>query len=158
VRLSQQTAVNGAAAPPPPSAIKPPQEIQQMLYAMRAPVPAAPEDLAHPRRWRAPANPFVLDIGANVGWFMVNAAAHGARVAAFEGAAGLPWLAPRRPHSSWEPLACFCPWPLTAAPTSPSPATSAAMPSNIRLLRATLCANPWIRERVALYGTGLGTK
>jgi hypothetical protein len=32
------------------------------------------------------------------------------------------------------------------------------MPSNIRLLRATLCANPWIRERVALYGTGLGTK
>ena len=32
------------------------------------------------------------------------------------------------------------------------------MPSNIRLLRASLCANDWIRDRVALYGTGLGTK
>jgi hypothetical protein len=57
-----------------------------MLYAMRVPVPSSPEDLAHPRRWRAPAEPFILDIGANIGWFMVNAAARGARVAAFEGA------------------------------------------------------------------------
>jgi hypothetical protein len=32
------------------------------------------------------------------------------------------------------------------------------MASNIRLLRASLCANDWIRDRVALYGTGLGTK
>jgi hypothetical protein len=34
----------------------------------------------------------------------------------------------------------------------------AAMPSNIRLVRSSLCRNPWLMERVALYGTGLGTK
>jgi hypothetical protein len=32
------------------------------------------------------------------------------------------------------------------------------MDANIALLRATMCANPWIAERVALYGTGLGTE
>lgn len=31
--------------------------------------------------------PLVVDIGANVGWFAANAAAAGARVAAFEGGA-----------------------------------------------------------------------
>ncbi|GBF94364.1 hypothetical protein Rsub_06986 [Raphidocelis subcapitata] len=94
-------------------------EIQQMLYAIRAPVPASTSaaDLANPSAWKAPASPLFIDIGANVGWFTVNAAAAGARVAAFE-----------------------------------------AMSANIGLLRATLCANPWISERVALYGTGLGTE
>lgn len=33
-----------------------------------------------------------------------------------------------------------------------------AMTNNIRLLRTTLCLNRWIMNRVALYGTGLGTK
>ena len=68
-----------------------PQELHQMLYAMKVPVPASAEELADPKSWRVPASPFVLDIGANVGWFMINAAAHGATVAAFEGR--LPWQA-----------------------------------------------------------------
>lgn len=34
----------------------------------------------------------------------------------------------------------------------------AAMTNNIKLLRSTLCLNPWIMARVALYGTGLGNK
>jgi hypothetical protein len=33
-----------------------------------------------------PARPLMIDIGSNVGWFALNAAAAGARVAAFEGA------------------------------------------------------------------------
>jgi hypothetical protein len=32
------------------------------------------------------------------------------------------------------------------------------MPSNIKLVRASLCASPWLQERVALYSTGLGTQ
>ena len=32
------------------------------------------------------------------------------------------------------------------------------MDTNVRLVRASLCANPWLMDRVALYGTGLGTK
>ncbi|GBG00519.1 hypothetical protein Rsub_13269, partial [Raphidocelis subcapitata] len=100
-------------------------EIREMLWAMRAPVPP-PDDggppagggpLAGRAGWRAPASAFVVDVGANIGWFTLNAAAAGGTVAAFE-----------------------------------------AMPSNIALLRASLCANPWLMARVALYGTGLGTR
>jgi len=61
------------------------------------------------------APPLAIDIGANIGWFMLNAAAAGARVAAFE-----------------------------------------AMDANVHLLRATLCANPDLSSRVALYATGVG--
>jgi FkbM family methyltransferase len=61
--------------------------------------------------------PLMVDIGANVGWFSLNAAAAGGRVVAFE-----------------------------------------AMPSNIALLRRSFCANPWLAERIALFGTGLGSK
>jgi hypothetical protein len=32
------------------------------------------------------------------------------------------------------------------------------MASNIQLVRTSLCANPGLMDRVALYGTGLGTK
>jgi hypothetical protein len=45
---------------------------------------------------------------------------------------------------------------MPAPPTASKPC--AAMTNNVRLVRATLCANPWIAERVALYGTGLGTE
>lgn len=33
-----------------------------------------------------------------------------------------------------------------------------AMGNNIRLVRASLCHNPWLMARIAFYGTGLGTK
>jgi hypothetical protein len=33
-------------------------------------------------------------------------------------------------------------------------ASAAAMSSNIALLRRSLCANPWLEERIALFGTG----
>lgn len=92
-------------------------EVKEMVYAMKAPVPASPRDVRRPDAWRAPASPFVVDIGANIGWFTFNAAVSGGTVAAFE-----------------------------------------AMPSNVRLVRSSLCANPRLMERVALYGTGLGTK
>jgi hypothetical protein len=55
-----------------------------MVYAMGAPVPQSPGDLAHPDRWKPPAAPFVADVGGNVGTFLLNAAARGAVVAAFE--------------------------------------------------------------------------
>lgn len=32
------------------------------------------------------------------------------------------------------------------------------MGNNIRLVRASLCSNPWLMARIAFYGTGLGTK
>jgi hypothetical protein len=32
------------------------------------------------------------------------------------------------------------------------------MPSNIQLIRTTLCHNPALMERTALYGTGLGNQ
>ena len=32
------------------------------------------------------------------------------------------------------------------------------MGTNIQLLRASMCNNPWLMARIALYGTGLGTK
>jgi purine-cytosine permease-like protein len=56
-----------------------------MLSAMRTPVPETPADMSRPTSWRAPTAPFVIDVGANVGWFTINAAAAGGRVAAFEG-------------------------------------------------------------------------
>ncbi len=62
-----------------------PQETQQMLYAMRAPIPLTDADLSSPAKWRRPVSPFVIDVGANIGWFTLNAAAAGGRVAAFEG-------------------------------------------------------------------------
>jgi hypothetical protein len=31
------------------------------------------------------------------------------------------------------------------------------MGNNIQLLRTTLCRNKWLAERIALYGTGLGS-
>ncbi|KAI8477232.1 MAG: S-adenosyl-L-methionine-dependent methyltransferase [Monoraphidium minutum] len=92
-------------------------EVKEMFYAMRAPVPTSPEDAKDPSKWRPSSPPFVLDIGANIGWFTLNAAAAGGRVAAFE-----------------------------------------AMGNNVLLVRSSLCANPWLNERVALYATGLGTK
>lgn len=51
---------------------------------MRAPVPASAADLSTPATWRR-VKPFVVDIGANIGWFTINAAAAGGTVAAFEG-------------------------------------------------------------------------
>ncbi len=64
-----------------------------MLYAMRAPVPLREADLPSPKLWRPSPAPFVIDIGANVGWFTLNAAAAGGRVAAFEGEGAGRWAA-----------------------------------------------------------------
>lgn len=61
------------------------QEMQEFLYALRAPVPSSPAELSRPAAWRARRSPFVVDIGANIGWFMLNGAAAGGTVAAFEG-------------------------------------------------------------------------
>lgn len=58
-----------------------------MVYAMKAPVPQSPADLHKPQSWKPPSpSPFVIDVGANIGWFTLNAAAAGGTVAAFEGA------------------------------------------------------------------------
>jgi hypothetical protein len=137
---------------------------------MRAPVPALPDDAGEPSAWRAPARPFVLDVGANVGWFTLNAAAAGGQVAAFEGeprpgdrGAGKrpgartrtqPARLLRRRLPGAGAALCMLPHTTPVPHLSPPP----AMPSNIALLRASLCASPWLMERVALYGTGLGTK
>ena len=59
-----------------------------MLYAMKARVPQSPGDFGNLKAWRALPSPFVIDIGANVGWFTLNAALAGGTVAAFEGAQG----------------------------------------------------------------------
>lgn len=63
-----------------------PQEVREVLSAMRTRVPASAADLPYPARWQRQASPFVIDVGANVGWFALNAAAAGGTVAAFEGA------------------------------------------------------------------------
>ena len=54
-------------------------QINQMLWALRAPM--------HGLMKEGPGSspPLMVDIGANIGWFTLNAAAAGARVAAFEG-------------------------------------------------------------------------
>jgi FkbM family methyltransferase len=106
-------------------------ELTEFLWALRAPVPGRPDGFGTPPEASAsgksggangngnhpppPPPPLAIDIGANIGWFMINAAAAGARVSAFE-----------------------------------------AMTANVRLLRATLCANPSLASRVALYATGVG--
>lgn len=60
--------------------------IQQMLRALHSPVPPSPALLsgASANSWRRPESPLLVDVGANVGWFSLNAASAGARVAAFE--------------------------------------------------------------------------
>ena len=63
---------------------------------MRSPVPARADDLADPSKWRRPPAPFVIDVGSNVGWFTLNAAAAGGTVAAFEGGRGCSRLSGRR--------------------------------------------------------------
>lgn len=74
-------------------------EIQEWLWAIRqwqqppAALPAASTNITRPDR------PLTVDIGANLGWFSLNAAAAGARVAAFEG---------ERAH--WNVLACIMAW------------------------------------------------
>jgi len=89
-----------------------PAEVQEMLWALQqfdsptqrqaaAAISQSLPGLAAAARWAAgrPASstatttsnkqqlqkPLFVDVGANVGWFMLNAAAAGARVAAFEG-------------------------------------------------------------------------
>eukprot|EP00877_Chromochloris_zofingiensis_P011608 jgi/Chrzof1/6700/Cz19g06040.t1 len=86
-------------------------EVHELLWALRQPIPQAGGSMGSNK------SPLVIDIGANVGWFTINAAAAGARVAAFE-----------------------------------------AMYTNQRLLRNTLCANPWLHARIALFATGLGDR
>jgi hypothetical protein len=227
-----------------------------MLYAMRAPVPATRADLRAPDRWRAPERPFVVDVGANVGWcggesgcdqsggasprrgparatarrppwrraapagrallvgepegecgclgsawarrqwrrrprhlflparprrFTLNAAAAGGKVAAFEGGPavaactakqgvafgraknGAAWALvepaerPRKGALGVGPWLCASDRGRTLSVPA-HPIARAAMASNVALVRASLCANPWLMDRVALYATGLGTK
>jgi hypothetical protein len=105
-------------------------ELREFLWALRAPVPGRPDGFVAASgggggnggggglsTTPTPPPPLAIDIGANIGWFMLNAAAAGARVAAFE-----------------------------------------AMDANVKLLRATLCANPDLALRVALYATGVGSE
>lgn len=92
----------------------------------------------------AVTRPLAVDVGANVGWFALNAAAAGARVAAFEGEPQTPWRSPLHGSSLWPTCMCVC---VCAC-------VGAAMPANIALIRRTLCASPWLAERIALYDTG----
>jgi hypothetical protein len=48
-------------------------------------VPQRKADLGDRSKWRRTVSPLVVDVGANIGWFTLNAAAAGGRVAAFEG-------------------------------------------------------------------------
>ncbi|WIA32034.1 hypothetical protein OEZ86_002886 [Tetradesmus obliquus] len=91
-------------------------EINEMLWALRQ-HQAVQQLAAQQGKAPGPAVPLMVDVGANIGWFTLNAAAARARVVAFE-----------------------------------------AMSSNIALLRRSLCANPWLQDRIALFGTGLGPK
>ncbi|KIZ07659.1 hypothetical protein MNEG_0298 [Monoraphidium neglectum] len=97
------------------------EEIDEMLWALEAKVPPAGTPvqgkLPPARTWAKPSRPLMVEVGANVGWFTVNAAAAGADVAAFE-----------------------------------------AMSENTLLMRNTLCDNPKLAARVALHGTGLGSR
>ncbi|KAI8465888.1 MAG: S-adenosyl-L-methionine-dependent methyltransferase [Monoraphidium minutum] len=64
------------------------EEIDQMLWALAAKVPPpgtpAQGDLPPVSSWAPPARPLMVDVGANIGWFTMNAAAAGADVVAFE--------------------------------------------------------------------------
>jgi 2-polyprenyl-3-methyl-5-hydroxy-6-metoxy-1,4-benzoquinol methylase len=55
-------------------------EVENVLWALQQPIPQQQQ-----QQGQQPQAPLFVDIGANVGVFSVNAAAAGARVAAFEG-------------------------------------------------------------------------
>jgi hypothetical protein len=55
-------------------------EVENVLWALKQPIPQQQQ-----QQGQQPPAPLFVDIGANVGVFSVNAAAAGARVAAFEG-------------------------------------------------------------------------
>lgn len=57
-------------------------EIDEWLWAIRE---WKPKQAAAVTTSTVPERPLAVDIGANLGWFTINAAAAGARVAAFEG-------------------------------------------------------------------------
>ncbi|WIA15478.1 hypothetical protein OEZ85_002118 [Tetradesmus obliquus] len=47
---------------------------------------------------------------------------------------------------------------VSAAAAGARVAAFEAMPSNVALLRRSLCSTPWLAQKMALFGTGLGTK
>jgi hypothetical protein len=53
-------------------------------------------------------------------------------------------------------LPCFpcCPAALLLLLLVYTPVISAAMDANLALLRRSLCANPWLAQRISLFGTG----
>ncbi|KAF8057927.1 Serine/threonine-protein phosphatase PP1 isozyme 1 [Scenedesmus sp. PABB004] len=105
----------GRAGERPPCAAR--RALQQYTAPRQREAAAARRQGAASARAEPARPPLLVDVGANVGWFALNGAAAGARIAAFE-----------------------------------------AMPSNIALIRRSLCANPWLADRVGLYGTGLGAE
>lgn len=75
-------------------------EVKEMLWALKmhsSPAQLAAAKMGSAARQAAgqqpPRLPLFVDVGANVGWFALNAAAAGARVAAFEGVAYMSVLA-----------------------------------------------------------------